>query len=266
MTTGRPDDPAGMAVHTGKFAGCKALVVLGGPSGANWEDLRDKIRPDVLLTANGATQLPGVDYWLLAENMNYCHTRQGEIDRLAGFMHVLDPQNTAKTMLVSHRSWNLLEIYGVDKSKCVKIRRNGYELGEIPDDFTLRDYGLGLLAGGVSQSRGWKPGVRIRTGTVGMQLLHLAGILGCAEVHTIGFDLTTKHDDKHHWYEHPAYQEDRFRTRNMFTEYKGVSTQWWWLETAEYLMNVKGLFDKAGLRWVDHSDGLLRLKGLWCAT
>lgn len=70
----RTDDPQGVMAHQDRFYGGTGLIVLGGPSGKTWEKLRDEIEPDVLLTVNGATRLPGADYWLLTENMNFSHT------------------------------------------------------------------------------------------------------------------------------------------------------------------------------------------------
>lgn len=254
-----------MNAHAGKYAGGRALVVLGGPSGACWEALRETIRPDVLLTANGATRLPGADYWMLTENMNHCHTRARKGDKyLEGFLHVLDPGNTAKNQFVSHRSWNLLRGYGIDPGACTSIRR-AYP-GDL-DCFSLRKYGDGFLAGPISRAeQAWQPGVKVRLGTVGAQLLHLAGILGCAEVHTIGFDLLFRDPEKHHWYAHPRYETGIFRTPQMFVEYKGAATQAWWVETALWLKEIEWIFKRDGLRWVDHSGGLLSIVGAACAT
>ena len=52
----RPDNPTAVAMHEGRYFGGRALVVLGGPSGKSWESVRDKIKPDVILTANGNTR------------------------------------------------------------------------------------------------------------------------------------------------------------------------------------------------------------------
>ena len=180
---------------------------------------------------------------------------------MAGFLSVFDPDNTAETMLVSHRSWSLLQDYKIDTDRCVKIRRYGRPLNEIPEDFTLREYGDGYLAGGLTTD-GWEKNVRVRKGTVGLQLLHHACILGVKEIHTIGFDLSSNR----HWYKYPDYEAARFRTEDMFVEYKGVATQKWWLETADYLKGIEYIFERDNVTWIDHSNGLLKLKGLKCAA
>jgi len=261
----RPDDPAAVMQHANRYAGKVCLAVLGGPSGALWESVRDEVCPDVIITANGATRLPGAEYWLLTENMNHCHTRakQGD-ERLAKFLHVLDPGNTAAHLFVSHRTWNLLGPYGIDPGRCTPIRR-GYR-GDL-SMFSLREYGLGFMAGPISRAESaWKPGVKVPLGTVGAQLLHLAGILGCAEVHTVGFDLHFPDADRHHWYEHPKYAVGIFRTAQQFVTYKGLATQAWWVETAKWLKEIEWIFERDGLQWRDHSDGLLTVEGLKCAN
>ena len=261
----RPDDPIAVEFHRDRYYGGKALVVLGGPSGKNWEQLRDDIQPDVILTANGATKLPGADYWILVENMNYCYGHRESDAWLSDFLHVFDKDNTAPNKFISHRSWNLLPNYGIDPDMCVCIRRWGYgaDDGGEPQDFSFREYGPGFLGGPISKSKGWKPKVKVRVGTAGLQLLHLAGILGCAEVHTIGYDLMFK-GKKHHWYKHPEYKSGKFRHQEMFIEHKGAQTQDWWVETAQYYPTIEHLFERDGLSWKDHSDGLLKLEGVWC--
>lgn len=258
----RPDEPERVAKHAGLYRGGVALVVLGGPSGARWEEIRKKVKPDVLLTANGATRLPA-NYWLLTENMNYCHRRARNGDQQAAeFLHVLDPGNTARNLFISHRTWNLLGEYGIDVDRCTRIRRS-----EILTGFTMRSYGEGFMAGPLSQAtEAWQTGVKTRLGTVGAQLLHLAGILGCREVHTIGFDLVFPDPERHHWYGYPKYTADHFRRPEMFVNHEGVNTQAWWVETARWLKALEPLMEGDGLVWTDHSHGLLELEGLRCAT
>ena len=108
-------------------------------------------------------------------------------------------------------------------------------------------------------------GVPVHVGTVGAQLLHLSGILGCDKVHTIGYDLMFRDDSNHHAYEYPTYKVDRFRTDKYRIKYKGVDTQWAWIETAQWLKQIEWVFDRDWLEWTDHSNGLLKVEGLQCA-
>ena len=85
-------------------------------------------------------------------------------------------------------------------------------------------------------------------------------------VEAIGFDLCFKDANRHHAYEYPKYQPDRFRTDQMFTSYKGFSTQHDWLQGAKWLKSIEPLFERDGLQWIDHSDGLLKVMGLGCAN
>jgi len=105
----------------------------------------------------------------------------------------------------------------------------------------------------------------VNVGTVGLQLIHHAGILGCTHVHTIGYDLLFQESEHHHWYEYPTYKTGRHRNQEMFTQYKGVSTLWSWVETAQYLKSIEPMFAKYGIFWKDHSKGLLQIEGLECA-
>jgi hypothetical protein len=270
--TTRPDDPIAVSAHRGRFYGGRALVILGGPSAGSgaWEELRDKLKPDVLLTCNGATNIPGVDYWLLGENMSRAagYAEHG-IERDRKFMRMFTDPNTAKTKMISHRSWHLLDRFGIDKSNCICIRRRGYELEEIPADFSLREYGEGFFYGGLFKRRA-AVGRRVQyhVGTVALHLIHLAGILGCAEVHTIGYDMCFPNgrNGKHHHYDHPGYEPDKFRTEQMFTSYEGLDTMWDWIEAGCFISQIEYLFGHARLRWQDHSHGLLAKMKVWCSN
>jgi hypothetical protein len=265
----RPDDPIAIQAHHNRFHSGRALVILGGPSAGagNWERLRDELKPDVLLTCNGATSIPGVEYWLLAENMSRAagYAEHG-IERDKKFMRMITDPNTARFKLVSHHSWHLLDRFGVDKSNCVCIRRVGWEM--LKDDFTLREYGEGFFYGPLFSRRG-AVGRRVQfhVGTVALHLIHLAGILGCNEVHTIGYDLCFPNgrSGKHHWYEYPHYEPDKFRTEQMFTRWNGLETQWDWIEAAQFISQIEYQFERDKLQWVDHSGGLLSAMSVWCA-
>lgn len=258
----RHDDPAGVMAHADKYAGGKALIVLGGYSAKDWQQLYADLKPDVLIGANGVnSQVYGLDYWMIAENMTRSNrmANEGNPDAIA-LMEMFHRDAGAKTKLVSWRSWDILR----DTRNCIKIRRQGYELEEVERWHNFRDYGLGYLAGWELKHK--EAGATVHVGTVGLQLLHHAGILGCSEVHTIGYDLMFRDEHKHHFYKYPEYKADRFRTDKFRVEYKGVDTQWTWIETAQYLKAIEYLFVRDGLKWVDHSDGLLKIEGLDCAT
>jgi hypothetical protein len=268
----RPDDPIGVMRYKDAYYGGRALVILGGPSGDRWEEVKDEIKPDVILGANGACfKVKDLDFWMVSENMTRAYNitqdpKHIEYERSRGFLSMFTERHSAKTRLISHWSWPILHLMN-DVSNCVSIRRMQAEI--IPERFSLRDYGDGYLFGWLTKTPGvWHrriiPGVRV--GTVAAQLIHHAGILGCAEVHTVGFDLCSKRKDTDHWYEgYPKYQPDRFRTEKMFTTYEGLSTQWHWIETAEFMAGLEPIFQRDKLQWVDHSGGLLSAMGVWCA-
>jgi hypothetical protein len=258
----RYDDPQGVMQHAGRYDGARALVILGGYSGQEWERVRDEVRPDVILGANGVNAMVrDMDFWICSENMNYTHNRAVQGDaRAVEFMEMFHRESGARVKLVSHRSWNLLR----DRDRCISIRRVGYEPDQVPSDFSYRLYGGGFMSGWVFRDRNV---MRLpqRVGNAGGQLIHMAGILGCAEVHTIGFDLLFREDTHHHWYQYPVYKVDHFRNPGNFIRYKNVDTQFIWLENARFLKSMEACMKRDGLRWVDHSDGLLKIEGLECA-
>lgn len=259
-TDPRLDDPAAVMQHAGKFKGGKALVVLGGYSAEGWVELYASLNPDVIIIANGANILvENADYWILAENMTRANglAKQGDKDEMQ-HMEMFHRDAGAKWKMVSWHSWSILK----DTKNCVKIRRQGLELDEM-DGFSFRDYGQGYLAGWLLKDKA--AGAAVHVGTVGAQCLHHAGILGCAEVHTIGYDLMFRDHEKHHAYEYPVYGVDKFRNASMFINYEGIPTQRVWLETAQWLKAIEPLFKRDGLRWTDHSDGLLKIMELDCA-
>ena len=256
----RSDDPEAVMKHKDKYKGGKALIVLGGYSAKNWEDIYAKVQPDVLIGANGANVINDLDYWIIAENMTRSDSLAKKDDKdSVALMNMFHQESGAKTKLVSHRSWKLLK----DTTNCIRIRRQGYELDEIPKNFTFREYGMGYLGGWLLKEK--EAGAAVHVGTVGLQCLHHAGILGCSEVHTIGYDLMFRDHEYHHWYSHPVYKIDRFRTPKAFTMYRGVPTLQAWTESAQFLKAIEWMFKRDGIRWIDHSDGLLKLEGLNCA-
>lgn len=258
----RLDDPPAMIAHEGRYKGAKALIVLGGYSGEKWNEIKEEIKPDIIIGANGVNGMVyGLDYWLICENMTRTNrmAKEGNASAIE-LMEMFHRDAGAKNKLVSHHSWDILR----DKKNCTRIRRQGYETGELEGNFDLRKYGQGLLAGWLLKRK--SAGAEVHVGTVGAQCLHVAGLLGCSEAHTIGYDLMFRDHEKHHWYRYPVYQVDRFRTPEMFVNYEGIPTQWTWIETAQFLKEIEPMFKKVGMLWRDHSNGLLSAMGLECAN
>ena len=257
-TDKREDDPESISKLEGRNRGGKALIVLGGYSAANWAELYASLTPDVLICANGANSLVyDADFWICAENMHRTAglAQKGDVNSIA-LMEMFHHDSNAKTKLVSHWSWDLL----TDTTDCLKIRRQGYDIDELPADFTFRKYGQGYLAGWLLKHKDAGAGVHV--GTIGLQAIHHAGMLGCDEIHTIGYDLCFKDHERHHAYKYPTYKIDKFRKPAMFITYKGLPTQWVWVESAQYLKELKPYFKRDGIRWTDHSDGLLQVEGV----
>jgi hypothetical protein len=237
-----------MALHEGRFYGGVAMIVLGGMSGKDWERLRDELKPDVMIGANGANRIKGLDYWLCTENLTRASRDAERGDKHSmRYMDVFKAPNDAGTKLINWKSLPLVD----DREKYIAVRIHRDHPG-----FSFRKYGEGLLVGWVLQHT--EAGATVHVGTVGLHSIHLAALLGVREIHTIGFDLCFKDDQHHHWYEYPKYRVDRYRTPQAFVQYKGLATQWQWIEAGEYLKTLLPKMKAEGIRWVDHSDGLLQ--------
>lgn len=247
----RTDQPLDVMAHADKYLGGKALIVLGGPSAAGWRELHDSINPDVVIGANGANkEIDDLDYWLCVENMAYPFRKANEGEQRYIDIMEMFQRTGAETRMVNRKSYKFLE----DAKNVIKIRRSHIEVEDL-ENFSFREYGEGLINGALMNRP--EVGVPLRAGTVGLQAIHLAGILGVSEIHTIGFDLRLE-GDKHHWYKYPIYEATRFFTEDMFTEYKDMTTLWFWIDTAKYLQEILPALEKEGITWTDHSNGLIQ--------
>lgn len=253
----RPDDYEAIQKHRGRYVGGTALIVLGGTSGANWTTIRDAVQPDIILGANGVNAIiPDLDYWMLIENMNATAFKlQATGDAKAKSLMEMLNRTGAKTRLVHHLTYPLLK----NTENAIKVNRNGIDFADMPTGFSFRQYELGYLSGDLM----CRPEITasLRVGTVGLQLLHHAAFTGCDNVHTIGFDLCFK-GERHHWYDYPVYEANRYWNSKMFTKHRGLDTMWFWLDTALYLKKLLPIFERDGVNWVDHSDGLLKAEGI----
>jgi hypothetical protein len=54
--------------------------------------------------------------------------------------------------------------------------------------------------------------------------------------------------------------------RDHANKYHGFPTMFFWLDTAAYLKQVEWIFERDGLNWIDHSDGLLSAFSLRCTA
>jgi len=251
----RLDDPVGVMAHAGRYAGGTALIVLGGPSAKYWQDIYDALRPDVLLGVNGVNSIiPMLDYWLCIENMLRTARRANHDLRAKEFMEMLQ-RTGANVRLVNRKNMPLMR----NRNDVIAVQRRGpFEADQVPADFSFREYGPGLIKGALMKDRKAIGNLKLPVGTVGLQAIHMAGILGCAHVHTIGFDLCFK-EGNHHAFKYPQYEPNNYFLPANFTNYEGLVTMRFWVESAEYLLAIKPMMDKVGLEWTDHSDGLLAL-------
>jgi hypothetical protein len=256
----RKDEPEIISQHQGRYSGGIALAILGGPSGKDWIELGRKIKPDVVLGVNGVNAaVHNLNYWMCSENISYAHRHAAHDRYWSEIMEMFYRDTGAQFKLINFKSWRVLR----STENCIKIRRYGFPENGVPDSFTFREYGLGFLSG-------WnfiEPDTHIpqQVGTSGTQLLHLAGLLGCKEVHTIGFDLMFREHESHHFYPYPDYKPDHFRKPKNFVNFEGIKTQVVWVEGARFLNTMIPRMERDGLLWKDHSEGLFKKMGMSCA-
>lgn len=256
---GRPDDVQAVRQHEGRYEGGIALAVLGGPSAQNWKRLHAELQPDIVLGANGVNAaIAGLPYWMVTENMGYAH-RHRKMSHWAQVMEMFYRDTGAQVKMINFKNWELMR-NGGNLQGCIKVKRKGYPEGEWPESFSLRHYGEGFMSGWNFQDPSKHSNQQV--GTTGAQLLHLAGILGCREVHTIGFELV----GNDHFYRYPEYGPDHFRKPENFVMFAGLATQAVWLEGARFLSTMRPYFERDHLIWRDHSHGLFEELNLWCAA
>jgi hypothetical protein len=241
----------------GSMKGAIALVVLGGPSGESWQNVKGKTGASLIICVNGVnSKIENPDYWICTENMNRAaRMAKKGAERYADIMRMYQ-KTGPKIRLVNWKSYDLL----TDKKNVIRIKRDGVEDTNNPGAFSVLNYGDGLMTGSLYDRKDLCSAV-LRTGTVGLQALHLAALLGAKDIHTVGYDLSFPNDG-HHWYNYPTYEADEYWSENAFVEYNGVKTLDWWVKTAEYLRGVEKLLLDAGVKWADHSNGLLQMMGI----
>ena len=253
--------------YAGKEKGRRCLIIAGGSSGVDWKRIRDQVQPDFLLGLNAAkNSIPNLDYWLCHENIDkYLNRYRNNPDDEEARRYIEGWQNTDSTTrpgvcFINRRILNNF----TDPETIVPIRSAVYRKGL----FRFRKYGRGLLCGSPMQHvEGVDGNIHKKMPVVGTALsrgIHLAGILGASEIHTIGADLCFR-GESDHWYDFPAYNVETWRTEKMFVEYAGVRTQWIWIETAQFLKTLEPQMAAEGITWRDWSNGLLSIEGLKCA-
>jgi len=251
----RNDDPAGVMQYAGRYAGGKALIVLGGTSAKEWKKLCDEIKPSVILGANGVNaMIADLHFWLCIENMRRTFKLAVRKDMRALKLIAMLRRTGAKVRLTNWKNIPFIP----DKKKLIAVQRCGaFDLSDFPADFSFRKYGNGFLKGGLMRNKSAIGDLKLPIGTVALQAIHLAGILGVAEIHTVGLDLCFKGKD-HHAYPYPEYAENRYFLKDNFLTYKGFQTMAFWVESSEYLLGIIPRLKKEGIEWTDHSDGLLQ--------
>lgn len=243
-----------------------ALLVGGGPSGEDWPELYEMLtsrdgRPPVVITMNGCSQDPKLvehsDFHLALE----CDPNKD--GNMPAWQWIPMP-NTIVLMnwRLAHPEWigacpDILEGYRKHCRRLMLVERSNGDYG--PPEDNVRESRHGLWYGPFLGVPGIPP-----LGTGACQLPHLAGLIGCREAHSCGFDLCLRDDAAHHWYRDELYNDPNGRKPSWeVIEHDGLKTFEWWRQSAYYLAGLRWLWWQQGLHWHDHSCGLLQKCGFW---
>jgi hypothetical protein len=228
-------------IHKGKTF----LIILGGPSGANARQLISELKPDITIGANGVIRaMKGdLDYWICMESWDKENPPEWFQDKCRG------------KRLITWKRYDYLK----DKTNAYSVRRGGPKFAEGSiDTWNPREYQGGLY----HCEKFNRPEITapltgtFMLGTVAIQCLHFAALVGAKKIYTTGLDLCFR-DSGEHWYPEVNYSHSNmWWDERMFTTYKGFRTMWWWVDSAKFLVKARKRLQVVGCEWVDLSDGL----------
>jgi hypothetical protein len=249
---GFPHHPAELQALCGTQTGKKMLIILGGPSGARWSRIADTVKPDLVMGVNGVIRAMrgDLDYWLCMESWKRESPPVWFQDACRGLR------------IVSWKRYKYLE----NTQNALSARRGGPFFNTGIEAWNPRIYGGGLYM----HERFSRPELFDSTwstsvlGTIAMQALHLSCMLGCSEIYTIGLDLHIPSENEHWYQELPISRSNEWWDERMFTQHGGLSTMWWWIDSATLLLEARKVLSANGCTWWDESDGLLSRMGMPC--
>jgi RimJ/RimL family protein N-acetyltransferase len=250
-----------ISVLEGRHPGGRVLVVATGPSARQVVpfDARLHERYDVVIALNGSvTQIEHIDYFVSVESQAhlwdwYHHPVPDTVQRCVSESGVRLARESGRPDAQADRSLlHLRHVYGTP----VDIRHYRNAAGE-----------EGLLVGPKGETR-------LGRGTVSLQAIHFASMLGASEIHLIGADLHFRGSVQHfygqneygtHEVEGKRYHALDVETRMNPIEVtihprsgQPVETTLHFQESAQFIDEVaRTLLPEAGITIVDFSDGLL---------
>ena len=105
------------------------MLVLGGPSGKDWRRLRNEIKPDVILGANGTCfEVPDLDFHLVVENMHMAAGRAIVTSDLPVIREVLNEKSAVFCEPDDIRKWKVgIEGLLADESRRVRLGKQALQ-------------------------------------------------------------------------------------------------------------------------------------------
>lgn len=250
-----------ISVLEGRHPGSRILVVATGPSAEQVVpfDAHLHERYDVVVALNGSvSRIEHLDYFLSVESQAHLWD---------WYHHPVPPQ---VQRCVAESGLRLAREGGRPDAQADRSLLHLRHVYLTPPDirhYCNADGEEGLLVG----PRG---STRLGRGTVSLQAIHFASLLGAAEIHLIGADLHFRGPVQHFYgeNEYGTHEVDGKRYHALDVEKRmnpiefavhprtgeTVETTLHFKESAEYIDEVAGtLLPDAGVRLVDFSDGLL---------
>jgi len=232
-----------------KFLEMKCLIIGTGPSTSNLIEYKDKIKEkfDVIIGVNFATKdfEQYMDFHVVSEKNPFNI-----------YMDMNKNSSKNRKDLVRVFNWKTIHKYPKNLTY-VKMTRNYFD-----GDIDIRNYRHksgkteGLLVGPISKDDG------LSVGTVILQALHLACILGCNDIYLSGADLIFS-EEYDHYYKDRLYRDNAHRdwqTPIIEIEHnnKKYKTMRMWRDSAKYINTVISTQCKqAGISIYSFSDGII---------
>lgn len=227
----------------GRWTGQTALLVAGGLSAANWRELKKRVKPDIVIGVNGAVQDAGseLDFWVTTETTSALRTEWIMDECPKHRIHNWKCQTAPIQRLDTEGKWVETDLRIPSNDKTYWLARV-----EVHPGFLLRDYGLGLIMGPYGHHLG------SYITSVSLQAFHLACLLGCWQVHTVGLDFCVPAvEGDHHFY------PDQQIAAKRLIPWKGVQTLRVWLELVRWWKEkIRPMCAQEGIEWTEHSGGL----------
>jgi len=233
-----PDELDALPWMRGRHTGKPCLIIAGGPSGNEWHGMPNMLRVGINATIGKMND--HLDYWLAMDKGS----------AKCPWWYLVGTRPAPRACFVW---WRMYRALPPEAKNCYQWIARGFKEGVDPREADALWGGYPMV-----HTPGKHPS---STGGSLMRAMHLMAIAGCSEIHTIGVDLCYHDLDKLHWYDNSIAGPQPLWNK-MRCKYLGLTTNWFFVDTAHFLLDFwEPALQKIGVRWIDHSQGLLQRLG-----